>query len=185
MGSTFFPPPKDKLVHCTSLTTHTNNHSSQCCLLWEHILKHQFEQHCFTFCNLGSGILTLLFLSSWSEAYPTSSFLEGHYNTKYHLFRQKTIFLVMSFTSESVLRTLSFSSAQWFTQFISKTEPSQIHFSKTVSVKDCSISDGAIQTFPSWASRVEVHAKYSGLCKFPVWLSFISRENNFYSLSNS
>lgn len=74
--------------------------------LWTH------ATYCFTFCNLLSGILTLSFLSSWPEAYPTSPFLEDHYNIKFCLFRQENLFLVMAPTSESVLRTLSFSSAQ-------------------------------------------------------------------------
>lgn len=56
---------------------------------------------------------------------------------------------------------------------------------KNADVKDCSISDGAIQTFPSWASRVEIHGKIVSLMQVPCLTQFHIEGNNFYSLSNS
>lgn len=92
-----------RMVSCCSL----------CILVWD-ILKHQFEHMVYTPSHFAalSGILTLEFRSSWSEAYLTSPFVEGGYNIKLRLFGQENMFLVMTPTLESMLKKLSFCSAQ-------------------------------------------------------------------------
>lgn len=67
--------------------------SSLCSLVWDHILKHQFERIAYTAPHFAtwSGILTLEFCSSWSEAYPTSPFFKGWYSIKLCHFRQENI----------------------------------------------------------------------------------------------
>lgn len=120
-----------------------------------------------------SGILTPAFWSSWYEAHFTSLFLEDWYNIKLCLFRQENPFLVNGSYLRVCAQKVIFLFHPVFTQFSSNTEQSQINFSRTVSVtknpnvKDCSISDGAIQPFPSWASTVEICGKIYSLCKFP------------------
>lgn len=106
IGATFyyFHSSLLRMVRCFSL----------CSQVWDHILKHQFERMVYTTSHFAvlSGILTLAFHPSWTEAYPTSPFLNVQYSIKLCLFRQEKMFLVMAPTSEAVIKNLSFCSAQ-------------------------------------------------------------------------